>query len=1384
MQQVELRPMSAYDKAPNIVLLGDPGAGKSHTFRECAVRSGGQLITARNFLVTPSTNLTKRLFIDGLDEKRGGRTDRDTVDALVEKLFDVAPTHVRISCRVADWLGESDLAALRPYFEQSGGPVVLQLDRLNPDEQALVLQGEGLSIAQAERFLEEADSRGLGDFLDNPQNLLMLQRAVRGGAWPATRRELFQSSTELMLKESNEHRARFGAGVLSPDELRPIAGAICAARLISDIAGISLTDQETDGSYPSYRGLTLYPPERVMAALTRRVFEAGAAAESVDYAHRTTAEYLGAAWLADRVRNGMPFGRLQALMGVDGHPAAELRGLHAWLAVHLPEYADALIDTDPYGVLTYGDASALSTSSCAHLVRALGELSQKDPWFRSGHWHNPSIGALSRPDMVKEFRAVLHDENAGFGVRSIVVEAMAYGTPLAALKDDLTAVVLRAASPFAERLEALIALLRIGTDGKASARAAYKNLGADSNGLRLRHEILGQLYGDPYGAEDAAELLSDMARSTSSDGSAGILHGFTEELPLADLPAILDRLPLLNQRQRAAWRNEWEVARFIDRALLRVWTEIDAIEPGRALQWLRLRNSYSRGYGRGSSDELRQAIQARPELLNAIAGHFFATVEPGNARWLQLTRLREISFFSLTPAQLLGHITAHLGQADAGSARETFLYESALIMAFSSDWPDSGEVFDTLYAMAKDRDDLRRVRDAMLVCALPARLDLPEPEDSDEQSPEELRAKFGEVADAVRSGNHLGWIAWAAQVYFGLFADLDEGASPRARVIETLGEELAEAAFTGFVALLSRPDLPLLNDIVTGLAQGKRWDWWFGIAAGLREKWEEEPGLIGISDELLQAMLAFDITNPVFETADGVMHEVVPPWKASVLKERPELARDAYVAVARTKLPMGGPVSDSVHELMTSEAFEPFRADVVIELLQSFPGAERSRLAALLDGVIATPAAHAKFLDLAGKVLGDANSVGQPQHDMWLAVAYLLAPAQHEAQLEAAAKRNRAVVFEVRDRSGNKSHGSGTAVNLSLPQLAVLARLTGSLYANAAYPPAGWRGSTNEWDAAEFCRDLITAISALASENATNELKRLEADPTLASYNHHIRHALASQEKRRRDAEYDRPDWPNTIKALADGAPATVADLHALVCDQLADLRERIARENTDIYKSFWNLDRHSRPVNPRPEEPCRDTLVTLLRPPLTPKGITVEPEGHMAADKRVDISVAMPKRKILCELKRDFHPDLWTAADQQLERFYAHDPDAKGFGVYAVFWFGSKRSALIPRHPEGLTAPGSAAELEQMLRDRIPADRRARLAVMVIDVSGPPRSTAKRKNSSPKKKRAPTKQRTQRTAVKLARPRSAKSKRPKKSAAKSRKAKKTTRTSKRKAHR
>jgi hypothetical protein len=933
-----------------------------------------------------------------------------------------------------------------------------------------------------------------------------------------------------------------------------------------------------------------------------------------------------------------------------------------------------------------------------------------------------------------------------------------------ALRDDLGAVLLRAKSPYAERLYALIALLRIGPEGEAVAASAFGKLGTDVNALRLRAQMIHRMYGRPFGPPDILMLLKDM-RGSSGETVSGVLYDLSEHLPPGDIALVLDGLEPAEHSYRASRRDEWEVAEFVDRVLTRAWREIADIEPGRALRWLQLRNSYSGAYSGSRTDDLRAAVQEHPERLRAIADNFFEALVADKGQWQRLVRFREITFFQVAPEELLGHMTAHRARAPRGSDKELFLYEAAFAMSFSMDGSPARAAFEELFALADNRSDLRAVRDAAMSCEVPkGLLDRPPRDDSDGDI-ETQRRNFERDADAIRNGSHLGWLTWVAQVYFGLFRDLDDAARPRERLIEVLGEANAQTARAGLLAVLSRTNFPTLAKVAALSAQRRQHNWWLVMSAGLLERWEKDPSLAGLSDEFLKAALAYNLTNPAFEQVNGSSRVIEPGWKTAVMQERPELAHEAYVAVARAKLAKGEQMIDGLRELMVDDVFKPFRGETALELLRDFPNADRYRLDELFDGIFATPSAHSAFLALADRVLTGLATVDQRQHDMWLAAAYLLSPSRYEAQLVAAVAQRPEIVFDLRDYSGygDAAGGIRQSGTLPLPQLEFLARLTGTHNPETGFPAGGWGGNTNAWDAAEYCRKLISEISALPSEAATEALKRLEANPNMASYNAYLKHAIANQQKLRRDSEYDRPDWSSTIKALSNGPPATVADLHALLLDQLDDLRMRIARTNTDIYKFFWNLDSHSRLKSPKPEEACRDTLVTLLRPSLASKGITVEPEGHMVADKRADISAAMPGRKILCELKRDYHADLWTAADQQLERFYAHDPEAKGFGIYGVLWFGNKRPSSIPKHPDGQRPPKSATELEHVLRERIPADRRSRIAVLVIDVSGPPtakpKASTKKKPAKKKKKDAAAKKTATRKGVKAAAPKKAKKK-------------------------
>jgi hypothetical protein len=262
-----------FNSCTNIVLLGDPGSGKSFCLKGVAGRCNALYIRARDFLNNPTITKHQSLFIDGLDEKRSGHGDQDTVDAMVRKLFKVDPSTVCISCRAVDWLGETDLAAFNTYFDRVGGVTVVRLRPLSSEDQVQIAAATG--IADPQRFLDDARRRGLREFLGNPQSLIMLSEVVsKKGQWPATRSELFNEATTLLLDETNiEHVVR-NQGSYTGAELRGATGALFALRLISDTDGICSIDYSARNDIPTYRvaetlGIDL---EKLKAVTTRRVF--------------------------------------------------------------------------------------------------------------------------------------------------------------------------------------------------------------------------------------------------------------------------------------------------------------------------------------------------------------------------------------------------------------------------------------------------------------------------------------------------------------------------------------------------------------------------------------------------------------------------------------------------------------------------------------------------------------------------------------------------------------------------------------------------------------------------------------------------------------------------------------------------------------------------------------------------------------------------------------------------------------------------------------------------------------------------------------------------------------------------------------------------------
>ena len=202
----------------------------------------------------------------------------------------------------------------------------------------------------------------------------------------------------------------------------------------------------------------------------------------------------------------------------------------------------------------------------------------------------------------------------------------------------------------------------------------------------------------------------------------------------------------------------------------------------------------------------------------------------------------------------------------------------------------------------------------------------------------------------------------------------------------------------------------------------------------------------------------------------------------------------------------------------------------------------------------------------------------------------------------------------------------------------------------------------------------------------------------------------------RREDGFGHCDLEQVLAVLDNRGPANVADLAALTMERLREIARTIRDGNTSDWRQYWNVDSRNRPRKPKPEDACRDALLSDLQTSLTTLHVDAQPEGRYADDKRSDIRVSHGKCNVPVEIKKCSHRDLWSAIRAQLIARYTRDPGAGGYGIYLVFWFGAGRC----QPPEQGARPKNAGELEERLRDTLSAEEARLISICVVDVSKP----------------------------------------------------------------
>ena len=1354
-----------FETAHSYVLLSEPGMGKSTEFHKEAHRvHADPPIPAHQFISRkPEHHPEWRkgpLFIDGLDEIRVGRGGpREALGKIIDHLEALGKPPFRLSCRSIRWLEPGDRKRLATLSDSKDVPVLL----LNPLSYKDIRKI--ISEPKAHVFIQQAHEHGMTSFLFSPQLLNLLLRSVEADGWTDRPSKTFKNACRTLVQEQNteHHDAHASSQQPSNEAVLGAGGQLAALMLIANKAGWSIDDTE-DSKILSLRDIETDDRSALDAAFRSGLLEGDLIRRTP--IHRLLIEFLGARYLHQKIQSGLSIRRVFALlMGDDGAPFPDLRGLIAWLASFNPHIRETLIQTDPIAIAFNGDTSSFSLGERRELVKHLER--HIDPRLI---W--PSMTALGAlvgnqgssliweltglPDRSERRQTLVYQLLRGVSQRYSRVDVskrLSTETQLGVRRKNLLNIVYDPSWQEPIRCEALRALNLIFV-GQSNREIAIRELFSDlQRGLlsdeknNLRGTILDLLYPEELSPQEIWNYLVNGTVAYQHNIYLEFWHHLIErsrEDPIKELlNSLCDRasevIPkLVNHRLSHI------VPELLARGLNLFGDELDILDLSR---WFKLVKSDIQGSQLVSigfsgvannrideaSTSIRNWLNKRPEIQLALIKHelltqesridsnlgiglkFVGTNPPAGFRSWCLAHAKDLWDTHPIVAERLARWSVQVkkGWEDPLSDDK--------VEQIVSDIPGLHE-WNCRRLIRRDQVEQEdEWRNQLTEIHVPVR-------ERRQKELEAIRKQKSEIAKGTCLPNILHHLA---SIYFdGLAA---KGEDPKSQLISYLEGDLSlvQATLAGFRSMLDRDDLPDLDQIVQLHETNKMSFFALPFLAGMEQ--ENDRVIDRFSERRRRRVLGFYhvMDQPIVPAMPRgedmvnlfVFHEEYrPSWYEKVLKHYPEIVADSLVAIHNACVRAKLPPSRYLYEMVDNPAYLRVAQLAVTRMFSVFPTRCNERQLESLRIVlwsatrersmsierlrqITLKRLHRKNMDIAQRAQWLCAGI-YAARDHCLALLEEFLSAGQESRV------HRVLRFLVPDG------GRLILQNIqdwSPEDMLRLIRALGKRMKCPHSPDGAHRLSREELSRTKFESILTLCLKEFikrSDSEAMEALDSLATDPDLATWKYEIMRAQEERNQNLRVAKRANLSLEQVQRALRDGPPASAADLAALTTDVLEKLADRIRNGPTNEWCQYWCRDSETNKfTEPQHENDCRDILLSHLNVMLNNYHVHGEPEGPYADEKRADIRLSYGSDlAIPIEIKRSQHPDIWRGISEQLVPKYVRDLQTDGYGIYLVFWFGTKYAkGGVPNDPQ---------ELKSLLEKQLDPALRKKIHVVVIDVS------------------------------------------------------------------
>ncbi|MBU2893955.1 ATP-binding protein [Colwellia sp. D2M02] len=1317
-----------------IIVLAEPGAGKTELIKSLAKQLTVKEVTANVFRHRASNQSNKALVIDAFDEL--SKIDQSGIYQLLANASEINPSHIVISSRSSEW-NTSTTNMFEEFFGKK--PVIARLCEFNESEQQNIFFHH-TSQDDFVEFKAEVTRFSLDPLLPNPQFLKLFADAyIESNGHFTDKRSIFTQAITHLAKETNQSVRP--SPKFSTKNKVDISSEIFAKILLSGSEGVGISEVNESRMYPILGSLLNTSDLDVSSLLATRLFKPGDNIDQHRPVHKIVAEYCAADYLVKRIlmpSDPLTISQCVSIIAPNLTVRDELRGLLGWMAsLGNKLIEETIIELDPYAVLANGDPSQLEPSSKRLLLSKLKEIEASDPYFRRNDaWRKFNVVGFFTHEVIEDLKPIISGESDG-NLRDLLLELLAGTKELKWLEAELRQIIL---DPNENKNTRMLAnTCALGLDAY-DFHSDLKHLIVEGtySSLAIAADIIKYYDPEKFTSTELEDFFNSCANLYPSYkkgfertiGRRYFINGLVSCLSLQTTEALLNSLSkgLACTCGKRAFECDCRtgISKIIGHLLDRYFEVAKPPhDPLQIWQWVKSLNFHGRNSTRkiASVNYLREDNCLRQGIITHVFGELTDRKQISQTRWTKFTsreshaglafKIEDYQFivdlaFERDNTELWANFIEfhryhhHSEHKDPNNLRCHMRKQALLKPKFMAKWASLNRQYDIQIKNDDRQWGLRHRRGVKRY-------------EKKEHAVHTENIKYiNENHDLVEGGRHWGYLVRFSECILNRPEEINNNFGD---------ENIVRNSLRNCFDFIE-PEVPNIQELAVRKCSPYFYNIEIIVVAACIETMRLNGNLNSIKHLFLVALKTyFNISY------SGVSENEMSALKAEVDRlifpnvNSAEIFLRQYVEPQLAEISCTHPTVDL---LQYDNVFNPLQATLSIEWLNRFDELGLYTLSSLFE----IAAQHGDREELNNIILKRCSQLLseylQPKnHDLfsqrckfWFVRAcYFLNREEAEPYFNwLKSDKDSVFIFHEYSSRMNRSDHPHWPELTSLKLEAILEAFFDKW--PKVYLPGSWGSEyPPEEKAYRFLTDIIWNIGKDGPDEAIPVLNRLLLKSDFSDIHKNLKSIQAEQLRKKALTNFEAPSAAKIVDLLDNNAVITVEGLRQLVIQELQNYQKEIDGGEFNVADRYYTKDKSLNDVHLDEVRSVR-IIAERLDTVLKPQNITIIPEFQTKNQNRIDFIAAKVidgKRSLLViEAKGQWHPDLYSAASTQLYERYSIHHDAEKQGVYLVIWFGTDVK-VAARKAGNIT---TAKELKESIEKTLPLEIRGFIDVFVLDVS------------------------------------------------------------------